>query len=98
MGAASLPDASPAHRLGSVLGTGSHSHMPTQAPPAQPLARALTGGSGVWEGSSSWLKAVLKALKVWLFCLCFEMVASMTWSRQGTGLSGAHSVLCAHVP
>lgn len=50
------------------------------------------------EGSSSWLKAVLKALKVWLFCLCFEMVASMTWSRQGIGLSGAHRFLHAHIP
>lgn len=33
------------------------------------------------EESSSWPKEPLKALKVWLFCLCFSMVASMTSNR-----------------
>lgn len=47
MGAPSLPDASPMRRLGSVLGTGSRSQMPTQAPPAQPPSSGTH--RGLWS-------------------------------------------------
>lgn len=59
-------------------GPGAH---PLQVPPL-PQVAVLTGESGAREGSSSWLKEPLKALKVWLFCLCLSMVASMTWDRN----------------
>ena len=53
--------------------------VPTpQGPCHASRALVLTGDSGAREESSSWPKEPLKALKVWLFCLCLSMVASMT--------------------